>query len=275
MNKDVKKNRYKKQRAKKDAPRLKRVKTVVAATILVPIATAALGCMYIFFYDLITQCDYFAVKEIQVNGLERLSKIAVLKAADIDEANNSLQINLHLVRKKLLAHPWIDTVEVKRIIPDRLEITIVEHHPMAIVDIGDYFLINDRGRIFKKLDATDPRHLPTVTGLELDDITRYHEAKTNYFNPVMDILTLGKESNSGFSNSAIDHITVDRELGLSLTLWADKGKLIKLGFNDYEKKIERMKTVSKSIRKIKHLMEEINVIDLNNLKRVVITPAHT
>ena len=70
-------------------------------------------------------------------------------------------------------------------------------------------------------------------------------------------------------------LSFHRELGLSLTLWKDKGKLIKLGFNDYEKKIERMKTVSKSIRKIKHLTEEINVIDLNNLKRVVITPAHT
>ena len=275
VNRDVKKNRYKKRPSKNGETRSRRVKTTVLATILVPMITALTGCMYIFFYDLITQCDYFAVKEIRVNGHERLSKIAVLNAAGIEESDNSLRINLHLVRKKLTAHPWIHTVDVKRIIPDRLEITITEHHPMAIVDIGDYFIIDDQGRIFKKLGAADPHRLPTVTGLELDDITRYHEGKVSYFNSVMDLLTLGKNSGSGFSNSAVEHITVDRELGLSLTLCADKGKLIKLGFNDYERKIARMKAVTKSVKKIKHLTEDINVIDLNNLKRVVITPAHT
>ena len=275
VNKDVKKNRYKKRPAKTHNTNGKRMKAVVGATILVPIITVALGCLYIFFHDLITQCDYFAVTRIRVNGLERITKTEILDTAGIQEQDNILQINLHLVRKRLMAHPWIDTVDIKRIIPKELAITITEHHPMAIVDIGDDFLIDDQGRIFKKLSQRDPRNLPLVTGLELDDITRYHEGKTNYFAPVMDILTLGKDTASGFSNAALARITVDRELGLSLTLSEDNGQLIKLGFNDYGKKIARMKAVTKSVKKIKHLTEDISVIDLNNLKRIVITPTHT
>lgn len=232
---------------------------------------AVMGCSFILIHDMVTQCKYFSAKKIEIVGNSRLETEYILKIAEISENMNILGLNISVARKRLMSHPWIEEVDIKRNIPDGIIITVKEHKPLAIVDIGQYFLINSKGQLIKKLSQEAHLSLPIVNGLELEDINAYHKGSTNNYSAVLDILKLGKKMNTGFSNKHIKNINVDRETGI--TIHTDKTiKTIKLGFNNYEKKYKRIKDLLLVNKKTKH-GTEIGGIDLHNPNRVVITPA--
>jgi len=70
-----------------------------------------MSLMFIFIHDVLTQCDYFKAESITVTGGQRLTPDQILKTADIEEGVNLVSLNLKMIRKRLLAHPWIAEAE--------------------------------------------------------------------------------------------------------------------------------------------------------------------
>jgi cell division septal protein FtsQ len=54
---------------------------------------------------------------------------------------------------------------VRRRLPDQLSIEIVEREPVALVRMGELFLIDGEGAVFKELEEGDPSDLPIITGI--------------------------------------------------------------------------------------------------------------
>lgn len=245
---------------------------------------------FIFIHDIITQCDYFKARSIIIEGEQRLTEQQIAELAHVKEKMNLFAVNLTVVRKRLLSHPWIAEATVIREIPSRLIIRIKEHVPLAIVDLGRKFLINEKGEIFKIWTVADPANLPLVCGLEMSDLATYHgnehgatgdssetethsENSQNHYSPldaVMHVLRLGKQSGSILPNRLIKYILVDREIGLTLHALA-RVKTISLGYHNYADKYAMLRHI------IAYLKQTPNVsafehIDLNNLNRVVVSP---
>ena len=84
---------------------------------------------FIFTYRWATSSDYFALRNIEVNGINNLSYTEVLKQAEVQTGQNSLDLSLDVLEAKLLSSPWINAVSVKRALPDGLVIAIKEHEP--------------------------------------------------------------------------------------------------------------------------------------------------
>ena len=57
--------------------------------------------------------------------------------------------------------------ELRRELPDRLIVTIVENRPAALVALGGLYLADDQGKIFKRaaIDRGDGAGLPVITGI--------------------------------------------------------------------------------------------------------------
>ena len=232
---------------------------------------ATMAVSFILFYDILIQCDYFDAKKIEVTGNHILKTDEVLKTAGVTRNMNILGLNLSLARKRLLHHPWIKDADIQRIIPDGIIINIQEHQPLAIVDIGQNFLINTDGKLIKKVTSQDQvRTLPVVSGLELSDIKAFHEGYSNHYAAVLKVLRLGEKMTGELSNSHVKNIQIDRDLGVTLHIDSNI-KAVKLGFNDYEKKYERLEKILLANKKIKGT-DDIANIDLNNPNRVIITP---
>ena len=106
---------------------------------------------FIFMHDVVTQSGYFTAKGVIIEGGQRLSQKQIAEQAQLRAGMNILAANLTVARKRLLSHPWIDEAEITREIPSGLIIRIKEHEPLAIVDLGHKFLINEKGEIFKDL----------------------------------------------------------------------------------------------------------------------------
>ncbi|UCG05093.1 MAG: FtsQ-type POTRA domain-containing protein [Desulfobacterales bacterium] len=251
---------------------------------------AATSTVFIFIHDVITQCDYFKASSILIEGEQRLSERQIAEFARIKENMNIFAVNLTVVRKRLLLHPWIAEAVVIREIPTRLIIRIKEHVPLAIVDLGRRFLINEKGEIIKIWTPSDPSDLPLISGLEMSDLAgssrnermgvddsspagRHTENSQNHYSPldaVMQVLRLGKQSGSILPNKLIKHILVDREIGLTLHALS-RVKTINLGYHNYADKYAMLRHI------IAYLKQTPNVpvferIDLNNLNRIVVSP---
>ena len=126
---------------------------------------AAVTGFFILAHDVFTQCDYFRIDKLTIQGSRKLTKDQIARQAQVRTGVNVMAVNIALVRKRLLAHPWIDEAEVSREIPNGLHIRFKEQSPLAIVDVGHKFLINQRGKVFKVWDVSDPSNLPVISGL--------------------------------------------------------------------------------------------------------------
>ena len=251
-------------------------KLIVAVT-----SVAAVTTFFILIHDLLTQSDYFRISRITIDGAQRLSEKEIVQQAQVGKGVNILAVNLSLVRKRLIAHPWIAEAGVSREIPSGLSIWIKEHSPLAVVDVGKKFLINHSGKIFKTWDTSDPADLPVIRGLNVldlppvsgqthsseGDIAREHTAP---FEAVMKVLRLGGKQGSILPNQSISQIWVDRQIGLTLHAF-DRIKTINLGYDDYDGKYNML---AKLFSYLKHQqsVSDFDYIDLNNLNRVVVNP---
>jgi len=243
--------------------------------------------LFIFVYDVITQCDYLKAKILKIEGEQRLSQNQIIEAARVKKGMNVLDVNLTMVRKRLLAQPWIADAEIRRVIPDGLHIKVKEHTPLAIIDLGRKFLLNENGRIFKEWTNTDPANLPLVSGLAPTDI-RIHDKTAarrsvrdrnpsqlghphnDPFEAVMQVLRLGKQTRSILSNRNIRQIQVDREIGITLLAFKQM-KTIVLGYDNYPHKFNMLKDIL-SHDKHRRSFPDFDRIDLNNVNRIVVNP---
>ncbi len=226
--------------------------------------------IFIFSHDYITQCEYFKAESITVSGVHHLGSEQVVKQADLKNNMNVLAINLSLARKKLLAHPIIKEAEIRRELPNSIFITIKEHVPMAILDLGRRFLINTEGEIYKEFLETDPEHLPVIAGLKFSDINIPGESRSRPFEAVMAILELGRMPDSALPNRRVRKIRVDREMGIVIYP-VGRIKKIKMGYMNFPDKYLKLRAVL-SFLNTRQEGSGFDSINLNNLQRVVVSP---
>ncbi len=268
--KRLRKNYYKNSDARKRNKMLKRfvfgLKLMVVGTALVFVSL-----LFVFSYDFLTQCDYFKAKELMVIGTHRLTQNQVLQQANISSGVNIFSVNLSKVRRRLLAHSWIEDAEVRRELPSGINIRINEQKPLAVLDLGRKFIINTHGEIFKEMDKADHCNLPMISGLEFSDINVKGESRSIPFDAVMNILGLGQKPESVLPYSLIKKIFVDREMGLTIYAF-DHIREIKIGYNNYPDKYAMLKDVLFYLEK-NGGFSRLESIDLNNLNRIVVNPA--
>jgi cell division protein FtsQ len=251
------------------------VKFVVAVAVVIVVSG-----FFTLVHDFLTQCDYFAARQLTVEGMRRLTKDNVAQQAGVYTGINILAANLALARKRLLAHPWIAEAEVSREIPSGLTIKIKEHTALAMVDFGQKYLINMHGEIFKAWDPSDPKNLPVVSGLNISDLTVYDRAEPSPpdsdpkrsapFKAVMRILQLGGKKGSILPNRVVNQIHVDRQIGLTVHAF-ERGKTINLGYSDYAGKYRLLSNLFSYLKHHRGL-PDFDRVDLNNLQRVVVNP---
>jgi cell division protein FtsQ len=270
-NRRVRKNCYKGDRVKKRSG----VKSRIILCFKLSAGLFFLGFMsfaFIFCYNFITQWDYFMTKSIEINGAVSLPDTEIIDQTGITEGENILSINLSMVRKRLLGHPWVAQAEVRRELPSRVVIRVTEHKPLAVIDLGQNFLINDRGEMFKKINEKNLGTFPVITGLDFSDFNSPGEQTGKYFTAVLDALKLWGGSNYLMDGMTIKRIDVDRDIGLTLYM-SEKGRTVMfdIGYDDYPDKYGNLKNVLSYLNNIKRFAD-VDLIDLKSSNRIVIRP---
>ncbi len=237
------------------------------------ISVLSLAC--IFVYDFCTQSSFFNIKKIEISGIDRVNKQEILTMAQLNGNENIFSINLFAIEKQIAAHPWIQSVSVKRDLKDILLISIVEQEPLAIVKIKNFsdVLINTQGTPFKEYNSLKDRvdNLPVISGL---DLTSQNDESLFYgplFNSIMGLLNME-------NSSSVTNIKGDKNTGIIIHVKDTYNHLpensksliqIKLGFNDFKAKLNKAKKISRYIDK-NFPERAICSIDLFNIHKVFI-----
>lgn len=266
-------------------------RVVKAASLLAGAAlVAAVSLFFVFVHDLFIQSDYFSAREVLVEGAARSSAREIQALTGIRPGVNVLAVNLSAARRALLSHPWVAEAQVHRELPARLRITVREHIPVAIVDVGQRFLLNAGGEVFKLWEASDPAGLPVVSGLSAADLRAADRSaaagrpgpfllgpapppdplRPRAVEAVLQVLALGREPDAALPARQIRAIRVDRELGLTVTAFPE-GAAVRLGYDDYAVKYRLLADLMAFFKA--HPPEvDFDRIDLTDVHRVIVNP---
>ena len=126
------------------------------------LSAAALVALLFAGVQWLLRSTLFPLHEITVHGqLEHTGHDAVARATQSRLRGNFFAVDLAEVRAALEALPWVRSVRVRRAWPDRLEVTIEEHVPLA--HWGAQATVNTHGERF---DARGDAVLPQLDGPE-------------------------------------------------------------------------------------------------------------
>ena len=127
---------------------------------VVVLAVVVLGLMLRHaFIRAFVDTEHFTLNRVEVVTNGRLERPQVLAATGVRERSNLLEYDLKGIREKALALPQVESVEVERILPDALRITLRERVPVAWISClpagwrartaTSGLLVDQDGRLFR------------------------------------------------------------------------------------------------------------------------------
>lgn len=269
MNKPIRKNRYKKNNEK----RYKAIKWAIKIVLMTGLIALVIGLQSIVFisgYKMLTDTPYLKANRIEIGGNRFLSDTQIQDLAGISIGTNLFSVNLSLIQKKLMQHPWIFDASVRRDIPDTFIIHVKEHEPLAILDFGKKYLMNKKGQVFKKLDENNLKDLPIIHGLNVSDIHIEKKKSKASIQEIISFLKVVNRVKTILTKYKIEKIIMDEEMGLSIQL-TDNLKMIRLGHENYQAKLDRLKQVL-ALLDHQQDIKDFKTIDINDPNRIVVLP---
>jgi cell division protein FtsQ len=112
----------------------------------------------------------FSVRQIDIDGLRRKNREAVLSLCHLAPGKNIFSVDTEAVEQAILGDPWVREVKVERRLPATIHIELAEREPGALAMLGEQMLVVTRaGEPFKKYESSDPADLPIITGVSVDE----------------------------------------------------------------------------------------------------------
>jgi len=189
--------------------------------------------------DAIQQHPYFAVREVVVRGNRHLAPDAVRRLAGVEPGKSVWAVDSVRAERSLEDAPWVRRARVWRELPDRVVIQVREERPVAIVALSDaapaLHYVGPHGKVFARLEPTDPRDHPYITGLRVADLGADAVGLRAIRRSISLLRLAGRRGR-------VSEIHVDRERGLTL-LPVDPRIPIEVGWVDYRRRLARLNTV--------------------------------
>jgi cell division protein FtsQ len=213
--------------------------------------------------------DAFTVSTINISGNRKLSSGEVLALLQPLRGRNMLHLDLDEVRRTLMTSPWVADASLRREFPGKVDVAIVERHPVAIGRFDDgLFLIDERGSI---VDEFGPNHadfdLPLVDGLAQDDSTK-GGASVNPDNAALAIRLLASLQHHGDLAERISQIDVHDSRD-AIVIFKGDVTFVHVGDDHFA---ERLRTYMELASALRERVGEIDAVDLRFGERVYVRP---
>ncbi|SHH57067.1 cell division protein FtsQ [Caloranaerobacter azorensis DSM 13643] len=123
------------------------------------------------FIILSTKTDFFNVSEIIVQGNNVLDYEKVILASGLNYGENIFKIRTKEAKENILSHPYVKSVNIKRVFPNKLAITIEERKETLIIPyLESYIYLDDEGYVLNLL-AYKKEGLLEVEGININSIS--------------------------------------------------------------------------------------------------------
>lgn len=183
----------------------------------------------------------FEVRAIELEGHVRTSREELLERAGLALGRNVFDVSPEEAEARLSAHPWIAEALVTRRLPGSYDIEVRERRAVALLALGEVFLVAEDGAVFKRAEDGDPIDLPVITGVERERFLRDRAFRTSIL--LEAVALLHDYRGAGLARrEPIGELHVERDDGLSLYV-GDDATYVRLGHGPFRPKLRRLRTV--------------------------------
>lgn len=170
----------------------------------------------------------FNINNISVSGNSKISSETIMSLSGLGIEQNIFNFRTSNVISSIKENAYIDKVEVKRKLPDSIEIYVTEREATFMLAIGNaYAYINNQGYI---LEVTKEKgNYPIITGYEteMEQITAGNRLSTNDLEKLNDVLKIMDTASSAEDNlkNKITKIDIKDRTNYTLTLEKENKKI--------------------------------------------------
>ena len=205
----------------------------------------------------------FNIKEINVTGNSKISKEEIISLSELKTDENTFKVSKKNIKNKVKANAYIENVKIRRKLPDKVEIIVVERVATYMIPFANsYIYINNQGYM---LEITSQKaEMPAIVGISTPE-EELHEGQRLISEDLVKLGEVLQIMESANANELVDLITkidISNRQDYILTLEKEK-KAIHLG--DVSNLSTKMAYVKKILNDEKGVEGEILVnTDLTN-----------
>ncbi len=256
----VRKKKKEKQKPQGRLP-LRQAIPVFAAVL----AILLLGSAVAAAYSWLGRSDIFSVRIVDMNPCAHVTGDEVSGILRGVPRGNIWSLSKEQIGRRILSHPFVREVAVRKSFPDKLVVQIEEREPVAMINLDALYYVDERGDIFKRLTAYDPKNLPILTGFSRDDLTAKDAVTIQNLKRTIDLL---RHAEAGVLSRNLSEIHFDAQDGYTLVT-RDFGLRLKIGMMDFGKAMQR---VEEAMQKLASLGQSKGVVDLKTEGRIYVRP---
>lgn len=207
-----------------------------------------------------TTSPTFALEDVVIRGNAHAPEGELLRLGQLELGQNLVALDTFGLEATLATHPWVKRAHVRRHFPRRLSVDVVEQDAVAVLAMGELYLVNDEGVPFKRLSPQDGVDLPLVTGLERDELVERREAALGKLRAAIDAARAyaGTRPAKGFG---LSEVAVSDD---GVTLVTVDGQRVQLGEGALAEKLDRL---SKVRAQLEQRQLQASVVRLDNRRR--------
>lgn len=113
---------------------------------------------------------FFKVDKVTFIGSTRYSQDALRATLGVAQGDNLIFLNIDKAAQRLHEeYPYLNQVQLKRRLPDTLEVSVTEARPAVALKTGERFALTDKtGKVLEITDAAGAADVARVTGVTLE-----------------------------------------------------------------------------------------------------------
>ena len=110
--------------------------------------------------------ERFLLSRFEVRGNRVLTEDEILELSGVEMGSSLLDVRISVLEAAVAASPRIERAQVRRVLPDRVVVTLDEKRPAALVLVGanDVLEVTEDGAVLPAVAQTASVDLPVITG---------------------------------------------------------------------------------------------------------------
>lgn len=233
--------------------------------VLALVAVLFVGAAGAYAYSWLGRSRLFSVRVIDMNECARVTRDEVMGTLKGVAQGNIWSLSKEEIGRRLRTHPFIRSVAVRKVFPDKLVVRIGERTPVAMINLDSLYYVDDRGDVFKRLTAYDAKDYPILTGFSRRDLRAGDPVALRNLKRTIELL---RHAEGGALRRNISEVHFDPLDGYTLVT-RDDGLQVKIGTMDFG---EAMRRIEEAMPKLASLGQSRGVVDLKTAGRIFVRP---
>ncbi len=251
--------------------RRRRLVTGTTITLLAILSTVAGWMLGAHALHVVRSSPALVIVDLEINSCPRvdLTELTALNRT-VEQRVNIFSIHLGRLAREVEQHRWVESCSIKRILPDRLRVHVVEKVPAVLARHGDRLLLLGRqGEVLEEPPASAAWAglLPLLTGFSDDTAWEAHQGRVRESLPRVELLQSLEQT------QAIPRVArIDMSETNNTRIYFDgRDYPVLIGDNGYTDKLARYRMLEKTLHE-RH-GDNLQYVDLRFRDRVIVKPA--